>query len=94
MMVEKDMTTSRGEFFRNLAAALRGIDYQVDGDMIVAAEPGRRIDISLSPLPARILSPLLRLERWKVTLAFTGYSRDDHDAFMAKFDQAFQRGGG
>ncbi len=94
MIHEKDLATSRSEFFRNLKAALRGHDYKIDGDHIVVAGRDRRVDITLSPLPARVLSPLLKLERWKVTLTFTGYPRDAYDAFLASFDKAFQRGGG
>jgi hypothetical protein len=94
MRLEKDLATSRPEFFRNLAVALRGMEHSIDGDHITVGAGAKRIDLTLSPLPHRQLSPLLKLERWKLTLEFTGYSAAEHDAFMARFDLAFQRGGG
>ena len=91
---EKDMATSRPEFFRNLDIALQGMDYAIDGDRVTMGADGRTVEISLSPLPARVLSALLRLERWQVRIALEGYGAADERAFMERFDQVFQRGGG
>ena len=94
MILEKDLATSRSEFFRNLGVALRGMDHKIDGDLITVGKGKKRIDLQLSPLPHRQLSPLLKLERWKLTLEFTGYSDTQREEFMNRFDLAFQRGGG
>ncbi len=94
MMLEKDLATSRPEFFRNLAVALRGLAHEIDGNHIVVGSGDRRIDLELSPLPPRVLSPLTSMERWKLMIPFTGYTDEDRDRFMARFDQAFRRGGG
>ena len=91
---EKDMATSRSEFFRNLAIALEGMDYVVEGDRVRVDGEERQVGIVLSALPARVLSPLLKLERWKVTIVLDGFPAAAEQAFMARFDQVFQRGGG
>ena len=88
------MATSRREFLRNLDIALRGMAYVCDGDRVTTGKDGRTVEITLSPLPARVLSPLLKLERWKVTITLEGYDAIDEHAFMDRFDQVFQRGGG
>lgn len=88
------MATSRPEFFRSLDVALKGMDYTVNGDHIVVEDGEKRIDVRLSPLPPRVLSTLLKMERWKVSLEFAGYGGSEAEAFIARFDQAFQRGGG
>ena len=88
------MATTRREFLRNLDNALAGMDYTVDGDRISTEANGRMVEITLAPLPARVLSPLLKLERWKVTIEFEGYNAAGEQAFMDRFDQVFQRGGG
>ena len=94
MIHEKDMATSRAEFFRNLDVALRGMDYAVDGDLVTVEDGGKRIDVQLSPLPPRVLSALIKLERWKVSFEFAGFGEGEAEAFIARFDRAFQRGGG
>ena len=94
MIVEKDLATSRPEFFRNLAVALKGIPHSIDGDRIAVGEGKQRIDMQLSPLPHRRLSPLLKLERWKLTMHFIDYGQEERDSFLNRFDHAFRRGGG
>ncbi|HHI82956.1 MAG TPA: hypothetical protein ENJ99_07355 [Rhizobiales bacterium] len=91
---EKDMTTTRREFYRNLAVALRGQDYETRNDVTTIGSGEQNIKIAISPLPPRTLSPLMALERWQVKFDFHGYTDDEKSAFLAHFDKAFQRGGG
>ena len=49
--------------------------------------------ISLSPEGRRRIAAL-SLPTTQVHFTFTGYSSEDIDRFMARFDRAFQRGGG
>ncbi|MCP4934155.1 MAG: hypothetical protein GY927_08105 [bacterium] len=93
-LIEMDMTTTRPEFFRCLEVALRGMPWKINGDHIIAGEEGKKIDLKLSPLPARQLSQLLALERWKLVIEFGHHSEEERSAFMTKFKQAFHRGGG
>lgn len=94
MIHEKDLATSRPEFFRNLGVALKGMDHKIDGDRITVGTGARTIEMHLSPLPPRVLSPLLKLERWNLTMQFNGHTDQARDEFLAVFDQAFRRGGG
>lgn len=94
MRHEKDLATSKPEFYRNLGIAMRGKDYTASGDRITVGEEGHKVEMQLSSLPPRVLSGLLRVERWKLEMEFTGYSQDQYDAFLTSFDQAFRRGGG
>ncbi len=94
MIVEKDLATSRAEFFRNLAVALKAMPHTVNGDSITAGEGEKTIELTLSPLPPRTLSPLLKMERWKLKIEFKNYTQQDQQSFLTKFDRAFQRGGG
>lgn len=94
MIHEKDLATSRPEFFRNLAIALRGMDHEINGDRITVGKGAKTIAMHLTALPPRVLSPLLKLERWHLTMEFHGYTDKTRDQFLAIFDQAFRRGGG
>ena len=94
MIHEKDLATSRPEFFRNLAIALQGMAHEIDGDHITVGTGAETIAMHLTPLPPRVLSPLLKLERWKLTMQFNGHTDTSRDEFLAVFDQAFRRGGG
>ncbi|MGI9413917.1 MAG: hypothetical protein ACR2PM_09615 [Hyphomicrobiales bacterium] len=90
----KDMALSKREFFRSLKIAMDGADYTVDGDAVQAGTKDQGITISLEPLPERVLSALVKLERWRVTISISGYDEQAETAFMTRFDRAFQRGGG
>lgn len=94
MIHEKDLATSRPEFFRNLAIALKGMDHEINGGHITVGKGTKTIAMQLTPLPPRVLSPLLKLERWNLTMQFNGHTNETRDEFLAIFDQAFRRGGG
>ncbi len=91
--VEKDMSISHREFFRSLPRALGTDAYRVEGTTITVEDGGRRLDITLAPESERRIA-LLTLPVTLVTLRFTGYDEDEAAAALARFDQAFQRGGG
>ncbi len=90
----KDMALSRAEFERSLKVLWAGKTYRTDGERYVLKEAGRQAAISLKELPARQLSGLLKLSRFQVTIELTGYDAAQEAAFLAAFDQTFQRGGG
>ncbi len=94
MIHEKDMSTTRPEFFRCLDVALDGLEHEVDGNHIVVRDGSKSIDLLLSPLPPRILSVTVHMERWLLRMEFVGYSEIQRDGFLKQFDRAFHRGGG
>ncbi len=89
----RDMGITHSEFFRTLPAALATLPYTVQGHDVVIGEDTRRLVISLSPEGRRRIAAL-SLPTTQVHFTFSGYSPQDIDRFMARFDRAFQRGGG
>ena len=89
----RDMGITHSEFFRTLPAALPASAYTVQGPDIIVAEDTRRLVITLSPEGRRRIAAL-SLPTTQVHFTFTGYSPQDVEEFMARFDRAFQRGGG
>lgn len=92
--VVKDMALTPAVFFRDIGRAMGGWRYRVESDGVVAGTKDHGISIRLDELPPRRLSALMALPRCAVTIAFHGCDQAERDAFLARFDQAFQRGGG
>lgn len=93
VVVRKDMGITHGEFLRLLPRALGGADYTQRGDDIVVADDARTLTIHLGPESERRIA-LMRIATTAVTMTFDGYARTEIDAFLARFDRAYQRGGG
>jgi hypothetical protein len=93
VVVRKDMGITHGEFLRLLPRALNGTDFARYGNEIVLADGGRTLTIHLGPESERRIA-LMRIATTAVTLTFEGYAQADIDAFLARFDRAYQRGGG
>lgn len=89
----RDMGITHSEFFRTLPAALARTPYTVQGRDVVISDDTRRLVISLSPEGRRRIAAL-SLPTTQVHFSFSGYSPQDVERFMARFDRAFQRGGG
>ena len=89
----RDMGITHREFFRTLPAALAAMPYTVQGHDVVIDDDTRRLVITLSPESRRRLAAL-SLPTTQVHFSFSGYSPQDIERFMARFDRAFQRGGG
>ena len=87
------MGITHREFFRTLSVALPALPYTVQGRDVLISDDTRRLVISLSPEGRRRIAAL-SLPTTQVHFAFSGYSPQDVDRFMARFDRAFQRGGG
>lgn len=92
-VIEKTMSMTEREFE---AGCLR---LASPGDAVDGLEaryglgPGS-VTVRYAPLPEVRLGGLLALPRASVTLTFDNASEADQKAFVAKFDQVFQRGGG
>ena len=87
------MGLTHSDFFRTLPAALSALPYTVQGHDVIVNDDTRRLVISLSPEGRRRIAAL-SLPITQVHFTFSGYSQQDIDRFMARFDRAFQRGGG
>jgi hypothetical protein len=88
-----DMSLTREEFLRLLPAAVGLETVTLENDCLVHANASKGWRIGLTRLPdLRLGSVVLPLHR--VELAFDGFSQQDIQAFMARFERHFQRGGG
>ncbi len=88
-----DMTTTRSDFRRLLPAAVNHAPFVEEDGAFVHRDGERGWRIGLAPLPQLRLG-LIRLERHRVDFDFSGYSAQEIDAFMARFEIYFRRGGG
>ena len=92
-VVDKEMSISHREFLRILPGALDGRDCRRDGARVVVGEGARRVEITLGAEGERRIA-LLRLPVTPVRIVFFGHTTDETEAFLARFERAFQRGGG
>ena len=88
-----DMTVSREEFQRSLPAAVAGASFRTSGNVISseASSPGWRIE--LKPLEDLRIG-LLALPRHRVTVHLNGYTPEQAEGFLRRFELYFRRGGG
>lgn len=93
--IEKIMTLSAGEFAKSLAA-FAGADVVVaDGRArMPVGTGGGAAEIVFVPLPPRRVGGLLELPQAKVAITMRNVPASDAEAFLRRFDIAFQRGGG
>ncbi|MHA1598556.1 MAG: hypothetical protein ACTSV1_07520 [Alphaproteobacteria bacterium] len=93
VVFEKEMGISHDEFFRNIARALPGIDFQRTNNGVSVEDSGRRLDIVLDDEGERRIA-LMRVPITRVRLTFRGYGDADIARILESYDRAFQRGGG
>lgn len=98
MSVQRDMSITLPEFLKQLPYALNGFSSAQDGPMRVVAardgDSGQTVIFSLEIMEPRRFTALLSLARLLVTIEFAGHSAAEQAEFLARFDRAFQRGGG
>ncbi|MHA1164598.1 MAG: hypothetical protein ACTSP0_03320 [Alphaproteobacteria bacterium] len=88
------MSLDLAEFHRSLKTLKPDVKLD-DGQMDVLIPAGTaEIRIVYEPLEKATLGGLLSLPRANVTLQFDGLDEAGRQRFLARFDKAFQRGGG
>jgi hypothetical protein len=92
IVIEKDMSLSVAEFLRDLPRALPA-GFRLDGRLATWSEGGRRGEIAIVAEGERRIAQLA-LPRVTVRIALEGYGAAAAKAFLARFDQVYQRGGG
>ena len=93
MEMQREMGVSHAVFFRSLAQLPEGWVRQTRSDGATLAYGDGIIDIRLDQEQERCLG-LIRLAYTPVIFRYTGLSDQDREKFQARFDLAFQRGGG
>ncbi len=91
-----EMTTTLADFRRLLPAAVGHAHFVEENGAFVhrdGGQGGRGWRIAVKPLP-QLQAGLMRLERQRFDFQFSGYSDDEIEAFMARFEMYFRRGGG
>lgn len=91
--IVRDMAITVSDFFRLLPRALDGQDHAVTADTVRVGDARRGVTIAIRPLEPRRIA-LLVIERCEVVFVFSGYGPAERDAFLARFDRAYHRGGG
>jgi hypothetical protein len=92
--VQIDMGLDHREFFRLRPAAVEERAWRVEDERIIIEDGDRRIDIELDESVMRPVGPTLKMPMTVVRLHFSGYRRSEAEAFLERFRQHYQRGGG
>jgi hypothetical protein len=87
------MTLTRAEFLRLLPGALGRVPIQEVGDTFSGGEGPCTWSLHLEPLEDRRLGSV-SLPRHRVQITLEGYADTEAEAFLTRFLQGFQRGGG
>ncbi len=91
--LDRTMGLTHQEFLRSLPAAAAGMDCRIRGPQILISDTARRVEILLGKEQTQRLGSLL-LPQTKVSLRLEGFSDEEREGFLRRFDLAFQRGGG
>lgn len=92
--VEKIMALDLTEFHRSLKALAPNVALADAQAEVAIRVSGKTVRIAYEPLEEATLGGLLALPRARVTLFVEDLEESDRQAFLARFDRAFQRGGG
>jgi hypothetical protein len=88
-----EMTITRADFRRLLPAAVNHVPFVEEDAAFVHRDGERGWRIGFASLPQLRLG-LIRLERHQLDFDFDGYTLEEIDEFMARFEMYFRRGGG
>lgn len=92
--ITKIMSLTLNDFHRSVRTLAPGLA-TADGQTEVTVPHGNAtVCISYEALESATLGGLLALPRARVTLGLGGLDEARRELFLARFDQAFQRGGG
>ena len=92
--VEKMMSLTLVEFHRGLKTLSPDVPLEDGQKEIVISADKAEVRIVYEPLEKATLGGLLSLPRARVTLYLDGLDEAGRQKFLARFDKAFQRGGG
>ena len=89
----REMSITHKDFFRLLPRAVNGAPVARRGNRADIATGAGRVTITLAPETVRKLG-LMKFPVTLVSIEFSGFAPDEQAAFLARFDLAYQRGGG
>ena len=94
--LSREMGYTRREFVHNLASALQGYTYCIDGPVIHITLAGQHdvgITITLGEEQLRRIASIA-IPYIPVNFDFTGINADEARTFLKQFDLHYQKGGG
>ena len=89
----REMSITHNEFFRLLPRAVNDAAVARQGNRITITTGTGLVKITLAPETVRKLA-ILEFPVTEVTIEFNGFSASERAAFLARFDLAYQKGGG
>ena len=92
--VTKIMALTLADFHRSLKTLALDIAATGGQTEITVPQENGSVSISYEALEDETLGGLLALPRARVTIRFSNLDDAQAEEFLARFDQAFQRGGG
>lgn len=87
------MGLTHAEFFRILPPLVEKLSHRIQEGVVQIEDGTRRVTMTLGRQVERRLGAM-RLPGFELRITFSGYERSEIDAFMARFDTVFHRGGG
>ena len=84
--MSREMQLGREEFLRELPKAMGGLRYEVSGNRVTARDQNRRLEITMIEEETRELGSL-RLPMERIDFDFNGYTDEEVEAFMTRFDR-------
>ncbi len=91
--LEREMGIAHADFWRLLPAAVGDHAWQAEGDRVHINLDGGRVEIVLGEEGERRIA-LMSIPLTPVTIRWEGVARPRFDAFLARFDAYYRRGGG
>lgn len=89
----REMQLNRDDFLRELPAAVDQRAHEVVGNKVIVKDGDRRVEITLYDEGVRDMGSL-HLPMEQVQFEFIGYSQEEVNAFMKRFDYHMLRMGG
>ena len=89
----REMSITHNEFFRLLPRAVNNAALARQGNQVDITTATGLVKITLSPETVRKLA-IMEFPVTEVTIEFNGFSASERAAFLARFDLAYQKGGG
>ncbi len=93
-LVEKIMSLDLREFHRTLKTLAPDVPLKEGQTQFAVPEANADVQIIYKPLDGATLGGLLNLPRARITLHLGALDTAQRQTFLARFDRAFQRGGG
>ena len=87
------MGLTHTEFFRSLPPAIENREYSVEDGVVRIDVDGRSVIIELGSQLSRAIASL-KLPYLEVRFSFHGFSDEEREQFMERFELYYRRGGG